>query len=89
MLKKDIAKKLNNLNYYNMDIYKEIKKELDYANEKFPPFKSTHEAYAVILEEMDEFWDEVKKRNPDLKNMKKELIQISAMCIKTIDNFNL
>jgi len=72
-----------------MKIYEEIQKELDYANGKFPPFKSTHEAYAVILEEVDEFWDEVKKRDPDLKNMKKELIQISAMCIKTIDNFKL
>ena len=72
-----------------MDIYSEIKKELDSANNKFPQFKSTHEAYAVILEELDEFWDEVKKKNPDYKNMKTELVQISAMCIKTIQNFNL
>ncbi len=70
-------------------IINDIKTELNSANEKFPPFKSTHEAYAVILEEMDEFWDEVKKKNPDYKNMKTELIQISAMCIKTIQNFNL
>jgi NTP pyrophosphatase (non-canonical NTP hydrolase) len=70
-------------------IYEEIKQELDSANEKFPPFKSTHEAYAVILEEIDEFWDEVKKKEPDFKNMKKELIQIAAMCVKTIENFNL
>jgi NTP pyrophosphatase (non-canonical NTP hydrolase) len=70
-------------------IYDEIQNELDRANKLFPPFKSTHEAYAVILEELDEFWEEVKKKKPDLKNMKTELIQISAMCIKTIENFNL
>lgn len=72
-----------------MDIYEEIKKELDDANLKFPPFKSTHEAYAVIKEEFEEIWDEVKKKNPDYLNMKKELIQICAMCVKTIENFNL
>lgn len=70
-------------------IYEEIKKELKSANEKFPPFKSTHEAYAVILEEVDEFWDEVKKKNSDRENMRKELIHIAAMCVKTIENFNL
>lgn len=72
-----------------MNIYKEIQKELDDANTKFQPFKSTHEAYAVIKEEFEEYWEEVKKKNPDLKNMKKELIQVCAMCVKTIQNFNL
>ena len=66
-----------------------ILSELEEANKKFPPFKSLHEAYAVILEEMDEFWDEVKKKYPDYNNMSNELIQIAAMCIKTIENFNL
>lgn len=71
------------------EILNQIKKELQSANSKHPAFKSTHEAYAVILEELDEFWDEVKKKNPDLGNMKLELIQIAAMCVKTIQNFNL
>ena len=72
-----------------MDIIQEIKTELDRANNLYPPFKSLHEAYAVILEELDEFWDEVKKKHPDSKNTKEKLIQIAAMCIKTIENFKL
>lgn len=51
-------------------------------------FHSLHEAYGVILEEVDEFWDEVKKRRGErnLENLKKELIQIAAMCQKlTVD----
>ena len=71
------------------NIYNQIQAELDSSNEKWPPFKSTHEAYAVIKEEFEEFWDEVKKKNPDTENMRKELIQVCAMCVKTIQNFNL
>jgi len=70
-------------------IIQEIINEYERANRIHPNFKSTHEAYAVILEEVDEFWDEVKKKKPDYKNMKTELIQICAMCIKTIYNFQL
>jgi len=28
-------------------------------------FNSTHELYAVLLEELDEFWDSVKQNDPD------------------------
>lgn len=31
-----------------------VKEELDRVNEKFPPFRSNHEAYAVLLEETEE-----------------------------------
>lgn len=35
-------------------IEKLINEELQNANKKFPPFSSWHEAYAVILEEVEE-----------------------------------
>src|ERR1017187_8379793 len=54
---------------------------------------SLHEGYAVILEEMDEFWEQVKI-NPKklsaadqgrrIKELRKELIQVAAMCERTI-----
>ena len=74
-----------------LEIYEAIEKELNSANVQHPPFKSLHEAYAVILEEVDEFWEQVKKKDSkrDLENIKSELIQICAMCIKTIENFEL
>lgn len=54
---------------------------------------SLHEAKAIIEEEFDEFWDEVKINPKKLehwqvesrkKNIKKELIQIAAMCVKAL-----
>lgn len=33
--------------------------ELERANEKFPPFASDHEGYAVICEEIEEACDEI------------------------------
>ena len=32
---------------------------------KFGDYRSHHEAYAVILEEVDELWDELKKKDKD------------------------
>lgn len=48
-------------------------------------FASLHESYGVMAEEFDEYWDEVKKKNPDKKNTRLELMQIAAMCLKTLD----
>ena len=45
-----------------MTEWTEIQAEIERARAKFPAFHSQHEAYAVILEELDEFWDEVKKK---------------------------
>jgi hypothetical protein len=55
------------------------------------PLASAHEAYAVLVEEMDEFWDEVKKRseNRDKLAMRTELIQIAAMACRAIHDLGL
>ena len=42
------------------DLYGLIDKELEAANQKFPLFNSTHEAFAVILEEAEEAKEERK-----------------------------
>ncbi len=50
----------------------------------WPEFNTAHEGYAVILEELDELWDEVKKKpkNRDSAKMKVECIQIAAMALR-------
>lgn len=61
-----------------------VLEELDSALEKFPLFNSSHEGYAVIKEEVDELWDEIKD-NKNLKTMlrqKEEAVQVAAMGIK-------
>ena len=67
-------------------LQKEIKKELLSTTKKYGKFNSSHEGYAVILEEVDELWDEVKKKQKqyNLENQKKECIQIAAMAIRYI-----
>jgi hypothetical protein len=55
------------------------------------PLVSYHEAYAVILEELDEFWDEVKQKSEkqNLDRMRTELIQIAAMAVRAIVDLGL
>ena len=50
------------------------------------PINSAHEGYAVILEELDELWDQVKLKrgDRDADAMRRELIQTAAMCLRTI-----
>lgn len=76
-------------------IYELTETELKAANEKFPLFASSHEAYAAIFEEFDEareelemveysldkFWTEVKENeSPEVKN--KRLTRIYENAVK-------
>jgi NTP pyrophosphatase (non-canonical NTP hydrolase) len=60
----------------------EVLKELRDAMKKFDRFNSAHEGFAVIQEEIDELWDEVKKRTKSKGRMREEAIQIAAMAIR-------
>jgi hypothetical protein len=68
------------------EILNQIKTETYYAMKKYPEFNSLHEAYAVILEEIDELWENVKMKQENRipENIRKELIQIAAMAIRTL-----
>jgi len=50
------------------------------------PLNSVHEAYAVILEELDEAWEIVKRKHHrrDYYQLRRELIQTAAMCLRAI-----
>lgn len=54
------------------------------ATQHHGPFHSAHEGYAVIKEELDELWDEIKlkssERNP--VNLREEAVQVAAMAIR-------
>ncbi len=72
-------------------IHLEIGNEYDRAIILHSPLHSVHEAYAVILEELDEFWEEVRKKqeNRSKTAMRRELIQIAAMSIRAIKDLRL
>jgi hypothetical protein len=54
------------------------------ATKNWPPFNSAHEGYAVLLEEVDELWDEVRLKQKDrqVSKMYKEASQVAAMAIR-------
>ena len=48
---------------------------------------SPHEAYAVILERLDDFWEEV--RSAGTATLHKSLTQVAAMAIRAIHDLKL
>lgn len=66
--------------------HREVVCEVQTAISMHEPMSNPHEAYAVILEELDEFWDEVRKRVHSEVAMRRELTHIAAMaCRASID----
>ena len=61
---------------------REIREELKSASLQHGQFHSTHEGYAVILEELDELWDEIKSHEGRTYNMRMEAKQVAAMAIR-------
>ena len=68
------------------DVLAEIGAEVASAEDKWPPLNSAHEAYAVLLEEVDELkehvWTNQKRR--DLTAMRHEAVQTAAMAVRFI-----
>jgi len=58
--------------------------ELRRATKKHAPMMSAHEGYAVILEEVDELWDEIKEQYPNKGKQLEEAIQVAAMAARFV-----
>ena len=64
----------------------EAAEELDVATGQFGAFHSAHEGFAVLKEEVDELWEEVKK-GPSCRNrnaLRQEAVQVAAMALRFI-----
>lgn len=72
-----ISEKLRKMVNLSPEIIKEALEAMTY----YEPFNSMHEGYAVILEELEELWMEIKKKPLDRnkEEIKKEAIQTGAM----------
>jgi hypothetical protein len=53
------------------------------AAAKFPAFRSSHEGYAILKEEVDELWDAVKQ-NHNVEALRDEATQVAAMALRFI-----
>lgn len=58
--------------------------ELSEAEHLHGPFASLHEGFAVLLEEVEEFWEEVRKKEEHRQydTIVKELIQVAAVAMR-------
>lgn len=66
----------------------EVLEELANARKRFGPMVSAHEGYAVLLEEVDELWEEVRGNKRDMiaykAAMRAEAVQVAAMALAFI-----
>lgn len=64
----------------------EVEEEVIFAARKFPEFNSAHEGFAVLKEEVDELWEEVraKQGTRDPGKLRKEAVQVAAMALRFI-----
>jgi hypothetical protein len=65
--------------------------EVNRAMGMHAPMSSAHEAYSVILEELDEFWEEVKKKREERsrERLVEELTHVAAMAVRAIHDLGL
>jgi hypothetical protein len=64
------------------DIIPLLQKEMDYADSKYGPYHNSHEHYAVLQEEVDEWWDAVKGNFSYCAMY--ELIQVAAVALRFV-----
>lgn len=79
-------------NISEVDFLDLVQAEIERARVKHPTnIHNCMEGYAVIKEEMDEYWEECRKQNSkrDKDAMLKELVQIAAMCMRTAEDCGL
>lgn len=64
------------------ELFEKIAEELDRAYTKHGSARwSRHEFYAILLEEVEELWADIKADAPE-EVMLKELVQVAAMCVR-------
>jgi hypothetical protein len=75
------------------DIVDTVLSELTAALDRYPPFHSAHEGYAIIKEELDELWEAIKLKQLDsydiggvnttrTRRMQREAAQVAAMALR-------
>lgn len=66
----------------------EVLEELAKARKRFPPMQSAHEGWAILKEEVDELWEEVRGNKRDMSTYlaacRKEAVQCAAMALAFI-----
>ena len=64
--------------------------EVEHAMNHHPAMNTCHEGYAVILEELDELWDQIKVKQSkrDTSQIRDEAIRVAAMAVRFIHDLD-
>ncbi len=65
-----------------MDIEKDVKEALKFAESNFPEYNSYHEGFGIIAEEFDELWDEIKEKDHNRLKLYKEASHVACTAIR-------
>jgi len=65
-----------------MKIEEDLINEIRFAESKFPEYNSMHEGYAIILEELDELWNEIKNKDRNELKVYREALQVACTAIR-------
>ncbi len=73
---------------FDVDVFKEVEQELIWARNNYQDFQSTYEGFAILLEKIDELWEEIKQKPATLDEtrLKKEAIRVAAMAIRFVED---
>lgn len=66
------------------DILDQVAVELAKAMQKHAPMPSCHHGHSVILEELEDLFDEIKANRGNLGPAKREAIQIAAVAVRYV-----
>ena len=62
----------------------DVLKELRTAQAIYPTHPSLEHSWAVLREECDELWDEIKQKQRNRPAIRREAVQVAAMAIRLI-----
>ena len=64
----------------------EVVIELERAMAQYAAMHSPHEGWAIIREELDELWDEVRVKDAQrsVQRMRQEAVQVAAMAMRFV-----
>ena len=59
------------------------------ARAEHPAIHSAHEGYAILKEELDELWDQIKAKSANKTKMYQELLDLAAVCQRMAEDLEL
>jgi chromosome segregation and condensation protein ScpB len=67
-----------------LTIYDLVGNEMVFGEIKYGKYHNSHEHYAVLKEELDEYWDDVKANKSETPQAMYELVQVAAVALRYV-----